>query len=190
MRTAISSTSLLLVVSAAAAALAACADETTTGPAEAMAIPAAAVSPGPDLGQCDEIAVAAGSKFVLHAYAEGVQIYRKEPGEWVPVGPSATLYADAAFKKVIGTHSTGPTWTSNSGSFVIGQLNTICGVSPDAIPWLLLDGIQSQGPGAFKGVTQIQRVNTVGGLKPIGPGAPGELKEVPYTAEYYFYRAP
>jgi len=33
-------------------------------------------------------------------------------------------------------------------------------------------------------------VNTTGGMAPTDPGASdGELKEVPYTAEYYFYRA-
>jgi len=38
-------------------------------------------------------------------------------------------------------------------------------------------------------VTYIQRVNTTGGLAPSEPGLlEGETKEVPYTAEYYFYK--
>jgi hypothetical protein len=38
-------------------------------------------------------------------------------------------------------------------------------------------------------VVTIQRVNTVGGTSPTAPGTtPGEEKQVPYTAEYYFYR--
>jgi len=33
-------------------------------------------------------------------------------------------------------------------------------------------------------------VNTVGGKAPTAPGDfPGELARVPYTAEYFFYRA-
>ena len=37
---------------------------------------------------------------------------------------------------------------------------------------------------------RIQRVNTVGGKAPTAPGDyVGELVRVPYTAEYFFYRA-
>ena len=39
-------------------------------------------------------------------------------------------------------------------------------------------------------MTYIQRVNTAGGLPPTDPGPfIGAEEEVPYTAEYYFYRA-
>jgi hypothetical protein len=39
-------------------------------------------------------------------------------------------------------------------------------------------------------VTYVQRVNTTGGLRPAAPGSSiGAVVEVPYTAEYYFYRA-
>ena len=190
MRTATSTTSLLLALSAAAAALAGCGDETTLGPAEQPVIPApAAFSQAGDLGQCDEISVPAGSILVLHAYAKGVQKYEWN-GTWAPRGPSATLYADENYTGVIGTHFGGPTWKSNSGSFVVGQLNTPCEVGPADIPWLLLNGIRSQGPGIFEGVTSIQRVNTVGGRAPTLPGNQGEMRNIPYTAEYYFYRAP
>jgi hypothetical protein len=185
MRTVTSTTSLLL---AAVAALAGCADETTLGPGEPQIIPAAA-SVGADLGQCDNISAPAGSILALHAYAKGVQKY-EWTGTWTPRGPAATLYADAQYTGVIGTHFGGPTWKSNSGSSVVGQLNTPCEVGPDDIPWLLLDGIRSNGPGIFDGITSIQRVNTVGGRAPTAPGTLGEMRNVPYTAEYFFYRVP
>jgi len=184
MRTVTSFTSLLLF---AMATLAGCADDTTLGPTERLGIPAAA-SRGVDLGQCDDISVPAGSTLVLHAYAEGVQIYQWDGGTWAPRGPSARLYADADQTGMIGTHSSGPTWKSTSGSFVVGQLNKPCEVGPADIPWLLLDGIRSEGPGIFEGVTSIQRVNTVGGRAPTAPGTQGEVRNVPYTAEYFFYR--
>jgi hypothetical protein len=39
-------------------------------------------------------------------------------------------------------------------------------------------------------VTYIHRVATTGGLAPSMPGASiGAVAEIPYTAEYYFYRA-
>jgi hypothetical protein len=186
MRTATSFTPLLLVT---VAALAGCSDDTTLGPTERLPIPAAA-SRGVDLGQCDDISVPAGSNLVLHAYAEGVQSYQWDGGTWAPRGPSATLYAEADYTGVIGTHFGGPTWKSNSGSFVVGELNKPCPVGPADIPWLLLNGIRSEGPGIFEGVRSIQRVNTVGGRAPTAPGSQGEVRNVPYTAEYFFYRAP
>jgi hypothetical protein len=73
---------------------------------------------------------------------------------------------------------------------VIGQLKTPCERGPADIPWLLLDGVRSEGPGIFHDVDFIQRVNTVGGRAPTAPGSLGEVRNVPYTAEYFFYRAP
>jgi hypothetical protein len=65
-----------------------------------------------------------------------------------------------------------------------------CTPQPDAIPWLLLAAVTSEGPGIFHRVTSIQRVNTVGGIAPADPGNfSGEVVRVPYTAEYFFYRA-
>jgi hypothetical protein len=176
-----------LVAFAAAAVLAGCSDDTALGPAERPAISA---SRGLDLGDCDEINVPEGSKLVNHAYAEGVQIYQWDGTSWAFRGPSANLYADAAGKATVGTHYAGPTWESNSGSLVVGTLHTPCERGPGDIPWLLLDAVRSEGPGIFNGVTSIQRVNTVGGRAPTAPGSPGEVRNVPYTAEYFFYRAP
>ena len=172
---------------AAAAVLAGCEDETTLGPTERPAIAAAR---GPDLGDCDEIAAPEGSKLVYHVYAEGVQIYQWNGTSWAFQGPSANLYADAGGKGLVGTHSAGPIWESNGGSLVAGRLKTPCPVGAEDIPWLLLDGIRSEGAGVFNGVTSIQRVNTVGGVAPGAPGTLNEVRNVPYAAEYYFYQSP
>ena len=175
-----------LVAFAAAAVLAGCEDETALGPTG----PAIAASRDVDLGECEEINAPEGSKLVYHAYAEGVQIYQWDGTTWAFRGPSATLYADAAGTATIGTHYAGPTWKGNGGSLVVGRLHTPCEVGPADIPWLLLDGIRSEGPGIFNGVTSIQRVNTVGGRAPTAHGSLNEVRNVPYTAEYFFYRAP
>jgi hypothetical protein len=51
--------------------------------------------------------------------------------------------------------------------------------------------VSSEGPGVFQGVTHIQRVSTVGGKAPTEAGSfTGQLRDIPYTAEYFFYRAP
>jgi hypothetical protein len=180
-----------LVTFAAAAALAGCSEDTTLGPAERPAISApAAAARRLDLGQCDELAVPEGSKLLSRLYAEGVQKYEWTGTTWTFQGPSAKLYADAAGTAEVGIHYGGPTWESNSGSLVVGQLKTPCEVGPADIPWLLLDAVRTEGPGIFDSVAYIQRVNTVGGRAPAAPGNPGELRQVPYSAEYFFYRAP
>jgi hypothetical protein len=180
-----------LATIAAVAVLAGCDDDTALGPVEPPAISAAdAATQGPELGDCDELAVPAGSRLVFHTYAAGVQKYEWDGSGWAFRGPSAKLYADAAGTGVVGIHYGGPTWESNSGSIVVGQLKTPCERGPADIPWLLLDGLRSEGPGIFHDVNFIQRVNTTGGRAPTTPGNPGELRNVPYTAEYFFYRAP
>ena len=73
---------------------------------------------------------------------------------------------------------------------MVGTVLERCTPDPDAIPWLKLETVSSEGPGIFDGVTFIQRLYTVGGKAPAAPGDfPGEVVRVPYTAEYYFYRA-
>jgi hypothetical protein len=178
-----------LVALAAAAALAGC-DDDRSAFAPAMEQPAIAAGQAVDLGQCDEIAAPQGSQLVFHVWADGVQIYQWNGASWAFQGPSATLYADPTRAAKVGTHYAGPRWESNGGSIVVGRLNRPCEVGPADIPWLLLDGIRSEGlPGIFRDVSSIQRVNTVGGRAPTAPGSPGEVRNVPYSAEYFFYRA-
>ena len=150
---------------------------------------------GPELPeQCSSIRVDEGNKLVFHVYARGVQIYRWNAltGKWDFVAPVANLFAEENYHGEVGTHYVGPTWESKSGSKVVGRRvqGTGCTPDPTAIPWLLLEKVSSQGPGIFGSVTFIQRVNTTGGNAPAEAGAvDGEVKEVGYTAEYYFYRA-
>lgn len=150
---------------------------------------------GPTLpAQCDSINVPEGNKLAFHAYARGAQVYKWNgtTSVWDFVGPVASLYAEENYFGEIGNHYTGPTWESKSGSLVEGRrvLGTGCAPDSSAIAWLLLSKYRTAGAGIFAQVTYIQRVNTTGGLIPSAPGAfNGEVREVPYTAEYYFYRA-
>jgi hypothetical protein len=143
---------------------------------------------------CDKLQVPEGNQVAFHVYAVGVQIYRWNGSAWVFVAPAATLYADAGYHGKVGTHyltpGQGPTWESNSGSKVIGMRLAACTPDTTAIPWLRLGAMGTQGPGVLDGATFVQRVNTVGGIAPATPGtAVGQEADVPYTAEYYFYRA-
>jgi len=147
---------------------------------------------GPELpAQCGSIQVEAGNKLAFHVYAKGVQVYRWNGAAWDFVAPVATLYAEPNFFGEVGIHYVGPHWESKSGSKVKAErvLGTGCAPDPTAIAWLLLKQKETSGNGIFSNVTFIQRTNTTGGLAPAEPGSFNELREVPYTAEYYFYRA-
>ena len=141
--------------------------------------------------------VGEGFEVSYHTYAEGFQVYvstETAPGvyAWVFKEPIATLYSDPGFNGVVGTHYVGPAWESNSGSTVVAARLEGVTVDPDAIQWLKLGAVSSQGPGIFDGTTHIQRTNTVGGKAPAtGANASnvGEEINIPYTAEYYFYKA-
>jgi hypothetical protein len=142
-----------------------------------------------------------GNKVSFHAYAVGVQIYvatvsPADPAQfvWTFKAPEAILFAPADHcddaPDVVGIHYAGPTWESVSGSKVVGARVAGATVDPTAIPWLLLQAASTEGHGIFKRTTYIQRVNTTGGLAPAAaPTAAGLEARVPYTADYYFFRA-
>ena len=141
---------------------------------------------------CEQLAVPAGNEVAYKVYASGVQVYRWNGTAWALFGPEANLFASANYRGHVGTHYVGPTWESNSGSFVVSSGSTAipCTPDPTAIAWLRLTAITTSGPGVFDGVTFIQRVNTVGGLRPTTPGTSiGQEVKSPYTTEYYFYKA-
>lgn len=146
---------------------------------------------GPELPLplCQSIQVGADNELAFHTFALGVQVYRWNGTSWAFVEPVANLYADRGFHGQVGTHYAGPTWESKGGAKVVGRRVDGTGCTPDAksIPWLLLEVTSNEG---FNNPTFIQRVNTTGGVAPAAPGTfVGEEARVPYTAEYYFYRA-
>jgi hypothetical protein len=151
-------------------------------------------TPAPEVPAILEIGE--GFEVSYHTYAQGVQVYEvteTAPGiyQWVLKYPIATLYKSANFTGVVGTHYGGPTWESNSGSQVIAARLESVTVDPNAIAWLKLGAVSSAGPGVFDGTTHIQRINTVGGKAPATGASEetlGDIIEVPYTAEYYFYK--
>ena len=146
---------------------------------------------GPELPPaCGSIAAPEGHKLAFHVYAKGVQIYKWNGFMWSFVGPEATLYAEENFFGEVGNHGFGPHWTGKSGSRVKAARvqNTGCRPDPDAIEWLLLKTTETSGSGIFGRVSYIQRTNTTGGTAPAEAGMLNEVREVPYTAEYYFYR--
>jgi uncharacterized protein DUF3455 len=141
-----------------------------------------------------EIKVDDGNIVHFHGYAIGVQIYTWNGTDWGTAVPRATLFDNDG--NVVISHfgtTNGPAWVSNSGSEVVGKLppkKVI--VDETAIPWLLLAAIPdlTHGPGILAATTFVHRVNTVGGLAPRENGTVvGQVAEVPYNADYFFYRS-
>lgn len=132
-------------------------------------------------------------KVFLVGHATGVQIYTCNGTAWTLTAPRADIYGDNG--KLLMTHGAGPSWTAKDGSRVTASRVDGVTVDPTAIPWLLLAAKGAPGPDGDRlaGTTYIQRINTVGGLAP-GAGTcttanAGEVREVPYTADYVFWKA-
>lgn len=138
----------------------------------------------------DEIAVEAGNKVHFHGFGVGFQVYTWNGTDWGSAVPDAVLFGGE--NGVVALHSAGPTWESNSGSKVVGELPPKSVImDTNAIPWLLLkaDPDRTGGHGIFAGTTFIHRVNTTGGKAPLVNGTfVGQIARVPYTADYFFYR--
>lgn len=156
---------------------------TAAVPAAAIAGPAAPSVPG-------DIAAPGGHKPYLVAHAEGVQIYTCEGSAWKLLAPRAALTAENG--NDIGSHYGGPTWEARDGSTVAARRDAGVPGAPGAVDWLRLKAT-STAAGAdgdrLAGTTYIQRIHTVGGVAPAGACAAGASAEVPYTADYVFFKA-
>ena len=137
------------------------------------------------------IQVPAGNRVYLVVHAVGTQNYTcTGSGTWGAAVPQADLFDKNGHQ--VGIHFAGPTWQLNDGSSVLGSKVAGVTVSADAIPWLLVKAVStSSGTDGDRltVTTYIQRVHTTGGLAPAGACDPGATASVPYTADYYFYRA-
>ena len=144
-----------------------------------------------------KIAVGEGHKPFLVGHAVGVQIYKCNPSgssfAWGFVAPRAVLYGDSG--QVLTSHYAGPRWTAKDGSTVVGARVDGETVDSSAIPWLLLSASYEADSGGDRlaETTFIQRINTTDGLIPPASechaGTAGEIREVPYTADYVFWKA-
>jgi hypothetical protein len=142
--------------------------------------------------------VPAGAQVAARFHAVGAQVYVCGAGPaggaaafaWTFKRPDAALSGEDGH--AAGTHGAGPSWTSTDGSSVVGKkLAQSDAPVADAIPWLLVGAVSTNGSGVFSDVTYIHRVATSGGKAPAsGCGADnvGAETRVPYRADYYFYR--
>jgi hypothetical protein len=152
------------------------------------------------------IQVPAGNEPFRVAHAVGTQDYVCLSTGWATAayGPQATLFNQDNEQVLthflsaypVGSASFFPTWQdSRDTSTVWANAVQDAKYTPDptAIAWLLLKVVgQAVGPTGGEKMTittYIQRVNTTGGLKPTISCKEGDKYLVPYTADYYFYKA-
>jgi Protein of unknown function (DUF3455) len=154
----------------------------------------------------------AGTKPILRGHAIGTQNYicvqTASGAEWLFIGPQATVF-DVGVQILTHFQSKNPfqsndlhaAWQHSRdtsiawGKKLRGSTDPTY-VAPDAIEWLLLEvtGAQVGPSGGIKvsASTFIQRVNTVGGLKPpaseCNASTLNTRRLVDYEADYYFYQ--
>jgi hypothetical protein len=147
--------------------------------------------------------VPAGNQAFREGDATGTQDYICLPSGWTFFGPQATLFNE--HDKQIITHFLSPnpfengtppraTWQDSedtSKDWGLTRFSVV--VKPSAIPWLLLEVVGAQdgptGADELSETTFIQRLNTVGGVAPSTACTVGMMALVPYTADYFFYKA-
>ncbi len=159
--------------------------------------------------------VPAEYKPFLRAHAIGTQNYICAPAatpsgvDWLFIGPQATLFDDDLDQKLTHFQSKNvflgdaiqATWQHSKDSSAVWAVKQTGSsdplyVAPDAIEWLKLNvtgtAFCPMGGDKLAGTAFIQRVNTVGGVKP--PSAQctaatlNTRRLVAYEADYYFYR--
>ena len=162
-----------------------------------------------------EIELSSAYKLFFFGHAIGTQNYMCAPAatpsgvDWFFIGPQATLFDSNGEQVVTHFLSRKPlqndalqaTWQHSRDSSKVwarrlrGSVDANY-VAPDAIEWLLLEMTNTEaGPTAgdkFVPTLRIQRVNTVGGVKPSAAECTAATintrKFVPYEADYYFYK--
>jgi hypothetical protein len=157
-----------------------------------------------------EIRVPPGNTLYVKGHASGTQNYICLPSGWTFLGPQATLFRTipGLTGLQMATHFLSanpdesgmarPTWQGSLDTSIVWGKAIANSTNPDfvapgAIPWLLVQAVGSQhgpmGGSALSQTTYIQRVNTSGGVAPAAACTVGAVAFMPYTADYYFYKA-
>jgi len=132
-------------------------------------------------------------------HAEGAQIYECQPGsagklEWQAREPVATLMDG---DNSVGRHYAALHWASvdprtlvwehKDGSSVKAKIVASApGQTADDLPWLTLQVVTQLADGVLYGATNVQRINTRGGMAGGACNRPGAFRSVPYSADYVF----
>ena len=128
-------------------------------------------------------------------HAVGAQIYECKPDSstssssvhsltWQLREPIATLIVDG---QSVGRHTGGPNWDYVDGSGVKGRVvASRPGPTSGDIAWLDIEVVEHRNKGILSDATNVQRVNTGGGMAQGACETAGEYLSVPYAADYLF----
>jgi hypothetical protein len=124
----------------------------------------------------------------LVVHAEGAQLYEckltDSGGAWTFCEPIAALIKDG---KTVGRHYAGPTWELDGGGAVKGKvLASAPGATSSDIALLKLDVVEHHGAGVLKDAALVLRLDTHGGVLTGACPIVGEVRAVPYSANYAF----
>ncbi len=118
----------------------------------------------------------------------GAQIYTCKMGTgglaWAFREPVATLLDGSV---TVGRHYAGPNWDLTDGSGVTGKVAmTLPGATLADVALLKLDVVAHRGTGRLSAATTVLRLQTRGGQLAGACTAAGELRVVPYEADYLY----
>ena len=156
----------------------------------AAAGPATQTMPGDSL---DPRTYDPAARLFLVVHANGVQRYTCQAnGSWLFTDPAATLFKATGTPKEVGAHflnfATGrPVWMLNDGSSVEAARKVSAPAGPGNIASLLLQSIANTGDRLGE-ASWVQRLDTTGGVAPAGPCSPVHHADVPYAADYFFWK--
>jgi hypothetical protein len=146
----------------------------------------------PSLGFFSKIKVPDDREPVLKLAARGVQVFRCEKrdaqGVWVFRQPDAELLDSSG--KAVGRHGANFSFEHADGSRLVATIAAYDDApKPTDLRWLLMT-TRSFGKGAFDGVTHVQRINTTGGMPPVGCDVAhaGRVVRIDFTSDFLFYR--
>ncbi len=157
----------------------------------ALALSILALAPSHVAAEVPDAIAAPGETLAATIHAEGAQVYECKADtagklSWQFREPIATLLVDG---KTVGRHYAGPNWELADGSAVVGKVAARApGASSHDIPLLKLEVTSRRGTGQLGGITVIQRLNTRGGVAEGACERAGTFLNVPYSADYAFYR--
>jgi hypothetical protein len=160
----------------------------------ALCMAGCASSPPPATIIPADVPVIAGEQFAFAWAATGTQSFecvakkaKPDEFEWDYVAPAAQL-RDAQARPT-GTYGTGPTWTAQDGSALIGKIRERR-TTESGPPVLIFDVKAKEAAGVLAAVSSVARMHMQGGAAPSAGCKQSELGQrasAPYTASYYFY---
>jgi hypothetical protein len=157
----------------------------------ALALSILTLAPAQVAAEVPDAIAAPGETLAATIHAEGAQVYECKADaagklSWQFREPIATLLVGG---KTVGRHYAGPNWELADGSAVVGKVAARApGASSQDIPLLKLEVTSRRGTGQLGGITVIQRLNTRGGVAEGVCERAGTFLNVPYSADYAFYR--